>query len=176
MSIRFNNLFPQQKSCHFGSFLFLEATTGFEPVIRVLQTHALPLGHVALVNQSADSNWLPFMISMKTIHYQPVRKPRAGDEIRTRDLLLGKEAFYQLNYARMIGLSRRCRETDLNCRPCDFQSHALPTELSRRCESSKCACDSNLSLGGCQARCFKAIWLSQNQVLPPSHRGTESFY
>ena len=25
----------------------LEATTGFEPVIRVLQTHALPLGYVA---------------------------------------------------------------------------------------------------------------------------------
>ena len=25
-----------------------EATTGFEPVIRVLQTHALPLGYVAL--------------------------------------------------------------------------------------------------------------------------------
>jgi hypothetical protein len=28
--------------------LFLEATTGFEPVIRVLQTLALPLGHVAI--------------------------------------------------------------------------------------------------------------------------------
>ena len=26
---------------------FSEATTGFEPVIRVLQTHALPLGYVA---------------------------------------------------------------------------------------------------------------------------------
>ena len=26
----------------------VEATTGFEPVIRVLQTHALPLGYVAL--------------------------------------------------------------------------------------------------------------------------------
>ena len=25
-----------------------EATTGFEPVIRVLQTHALPLGYVAI--------------------------------------------------------------------------------------------------------------------------------
>ena len=25
---------------------------------------------------------------------------RAGDETRTRDLLLGKEVFYQLNYAR----------------------------------------------------------------------------
>ena len=25
-----------------------------------------------------------------------------------------------------------CRVTDLNCGPCDFQSHALPTELTRR--------------------------------------------
>jgi hypothetical protein len=29
---------------------FFEATTGFEPVIRVLQTLALPLGHVAVKN------------------------------------------------------------------------------------------------------------------------------
>jgi hypothetical protein len=28
-------------------------------------------------------------------------KKRAGDEARTRDLLLGKEVFYQLNYARL---------------------------------------------------------------------------
>lgn len=28
--------------------LFIEATTGFEPVIRVLQTRALPLGYVAI--------------------------------------------------------------------------------------------------------------------------------
>jgi hypothetical protein len=27
---------------------------------------------------------------------------RAGDGIRTRDLLLGKEVFYQLNYARWL--------------------------------------------------------------------------
>lgn len=26
-----------------------EATTGFEPVIKVLQTYALPLGYVALI-------------------------------------------------------------------------------------------------------------------------------
>ena len=47
-----------------------EASTGFEPVIRVLQTLALPLGHDA---------WL---------------KTRAGDGIRTHGLLLGKETFY----------------------------------------------------------------------------------
>jgi hypothetical protein len=41
--------------------------------MRVLQTLALPLGHVAEGN---------------------VRKIRAGDGIRTHDLLLGKETFY----------------------------------------------------------------------------------
>ncbi len=44
--------------------------------MRVLQTLALPLGHVAK------------------------RMSRAGDGARTHDLLLGKEAFYQLNYTR----------------------------------------------------------------------------
>jgi hypothetical protein len=41
--------------------------------MRVLQTLALPLGYVAVRN---------------------VRKSRAGDGIRTHDLLLGKETFY----------------------------------------------------------------------------------
>ncbi len=60
-------------------------------------------------------------------------KYRAGNETRTRDLLLGKEVFYQLNYARNIGLasSRECREPESNWRHRDFQSRALPTELSR---------------------------------------------
>jgi hypothetical protein len=47
-----------------------EASTGFEPVMRVLQTLALPLGHDA------------------------IEFCRAGDGIRTHDLLLGKETFY----------------------------------------------------------------------------------
>ena len=51
----------------------LEATSGFEPLIEVLQTSALPLGHVALT----------------TICYAG-----AEDEIRTRDPLLGKEMLY----------------------------------------------------------------------------------
>jgi hypothetical protein len=47
----------------------MEAATGLEPVIRVLQTHALPLGYAA-------------------------RKYGAEDGGRTRDLHLGKVAFY----------------------------------------------------------------------------------
>ena len=49
----------------------LEATTGFEPVMEVLQTSALPLGHVAGLGRGAE------------------------DEIRTRDPLLGKEVLYR---------------------------------------------------------------------------------
>ncbi len=58
---------------------------GFEPMIRVLQTLALPLGHVAVIK-------------------------RAGDGTRTHDLLLGKETFYQLNYTRITCLLNCVRE------------------------------------------------------------------
>jgi hypothetical protein len=51
-----------------------EVTAGFEPAIGVLQTPALPLGHVTTYG--------------------------AEDEIRTRDLLLGKEMLYQLSHFR----------------------------------------------------------------------------
>ncbi len=62
-----------------GKGLKIEATTGFEPVIKVLQTSALPLGHVAR-KQIRQACGLPDF--------------RAGNEIRTRGLLLGKETFY----------------------------------------------------------------------------------
>ncbi len=58
-----------------------KATTGFEPVMRVLQTLALPLGHVAKTKPAGSR---PAGIWLK-----------AGDEIRTHDLLLGKEMFYR---------------------------------------------------------------------------------
>ena len=55
----------------------MEATTRFELVIRVLQTHALPLGYVAILKNGAD------------------------DEARTRYLHLGKVALYQMSYIRI---------------------------------------------------------------------------
>ena len=42
------------KAFYFRGF-HREATTGFEPVIRVLQTHALPLGYVAIYANSSLS-------------------------------------------------------------------------------------------------------------------------
>ena len=47
----------------------MEAATGFEPVVKVLQTSALPLGYAAI-------------------------KRRAEDGTRTRDPHLGKVVFY----------------------------------------------------------------------------------
>ncbi len=58
----------------------MKATTGFEPVMRVLQTLALPLGHVAKIKPAGRT---------------PAGWSKAGDEIRTHDLLLGKETFYR---------------------------------------------------------------------------------
>ena len=63
---------------------------GFEPMIKVLQTSALPLGYVAWIIRSW---WTQAVLSAATSH-QPSIECRAGDGIRTRDLLLGKETFY----------------------------------------------------------------------------------
>ena len=53
-------------------------------------------------------------------------KNGAVDETRTRDLHLGKVALYQLSYYRW------CLGAESNHPHCDFQSHALPTELPRQ--------------------------------------------
>ena len=107
-----------------------EATTGFEPVMAVLQTAAFPLGYVAVNGERAmgfepmtfslarrcstteprphtdypycecrspDLNWGPFDFQSNALPTELPRrvKQRAGDEIRTHDLFLGKETFYR---------------------------------------------------------------------------------
>ena len=63
-------------------------------MIKVLQTSALPLGDVARKRMSRPK---PAILDEKP--KEVMRKSlvflRAGDEIRTRDLLLGKEMFYR---------------------------------------------------------------------------------
>ena len=59
-----------------GWCFFLEAPPGFEPGVKDLQSHALPLGYGA--------------------------KNGAGNEIRTRYLHLGKVALCQMSYARKM--------------------------------------------------------------------------
>ena len=69
------------------SVFSVEASPRFELGIRVLQTHALPLGYDA--------------------------KNGANDEARTRYLHLGKVALYQMSYIRRKGgASGRNRTTD----------------------------------------------------------------
>ena len=60
-------------------------------------------------------------------------KDGAVDEIRTRDIHLGKVALYQLSYYRIYGALGRNRTTDT----VDFQSTALPTELPRHMATRK---------------------------------------
>ena len=59
----------------------------------------------------------------------------AGDRNRTNNLLITNQLLCQLSYT-SVSPSRAlicwCLETDLNHRHADFQSTALPTELSRR--------------------------------------------
>ena len=66
--------------------VFLEASLGFEPGIRELQSHALPLGYDAI--SGADYG------------------------ARTRYLHLGKVALYQMSYIRLFGASDRNRTND----------------------------------------------------------------
>ncbi len=61
----------------------LEATPGLEPGIEVLQTSALPLGHVAAMREGRAGP--------SRLAFPPLG---AEDEIRTRDPLLGKEMLY----------------------------------------------------------------------------------
>ena len=81
----------------------MEATPGFEPGMKDLQSSALPLGYVAIKKWSGrrDSNSRP--------------SPWQGDAL-------------PLSHFRMIW----CRDPELNWGHEDFQSSALPTELSRR--------------------------------------------
>ena len=66
----------------------MEATTGFEPVIKALQASALPLGHVA----DKKAGRIKFNRLLST--------NGADDGVRTRDPHLGKVVLYQLSHVR----------------------------------------------------------------------------
>ena len=64
---------------------------------------------------------------------------RAGDETRTRDLLLGKEVFYQLNYAREK--QYHYTTTPQTCNPavlCYNQSEEETVWIAGRGAGSRC--------------------------------------
>ena len=72
---------------------------GFEPMIRVLQTLAFPLGHVANLRRNYKISIDLCQSPEKNRLDQPVQMERATG-LEPVNLFLGKEAFYQLNYAR----------------------------------------------------------------------------
>ena len=65
--------------------------------IKVLQTHALPLGYVAIDEKSVVRRFSRF---------------GAAYEARTRYLHLGKVALYQMSYSRIYGAQSRNRTSD----------------------------------------------------------------
>ena len=77
--------------------------------MRVLQTLALPLGHDAM-----------FKITERAMGFEPTTFSLARR--RTTTVLRPQS----------VNVHRECRDTESNCGHRDFQSRALPTELSRR--------------------------------------------
>jgi hypothetical protein len=138
----------------------VEATTGFEPVSRgFADPRVEPLHHVApgaagrrpmgLIELAAPRGFEPRFTDSKsavlpldegaaaeTLERRPApgQENGAEDGTRTRDPHLGKVMLYQLSHFRSITRpppKRWCREPESNWRHRDFQSRALPTELSR---------------------------------------------
>ena len=99
----------------------MEATPGFEPGIRVLQTRALPLGYIAINYIRLYTKYFVsilylilvcrlfslyfiicfYLLDMTLILKIYIIKFGAGNGAQTRDLCLGKAALYQLSYSRI---------------------------------------------------------------------------
>ena len=108
--------------------IHLEVTPGFEPgnesfadscLTTWLCHHGVHLYYMQTFRKS------PHLFSMQNAHTIVWAFYGAGNEARTRYLHLGKVALYQMSYARGW-----CPEPESNQRHVDFQSTALPTELS----------------------------------------------
>ena len=71
------------------TMVFTEVGTGFEPVYTALQAAASPLGQPTVLAS------IPKNVCCDSVL-------RADDEIRTRDIHLGKVVLYQLSYVRIL--------------------------------------------------------------------------
>src|SRR5438309_8704772 len=92
------------------------APRGFEPRLTDSKSAVLPLDEGAAARLGEDEG----------------EGNGAEDGTRTRDPHLGKVMLYQLSHFRSVHATGCwCREPESNWRHRDFQSRALPTELSR---------------------------------------------
>ena len=97
---------------------------GFEPMMRVLQTLALPLGHDAVISCGLLIDNMRYQSAIRNHQSgrwdsNPRPSPWQGDVL-------------PLYYARRWpGFQAECREPGSDWRHRNFQSRALPTELSR---------------------------------------------
>ena len=112
-----------------GVVIFMEVTPGFEPGNQGFADPCLTtwlchhLGHLYYMQTFRKS--LHLFFELRCPHSRVGIASGAGNEARTRYLHLGKVALYQMSYAR-----KWCPEPESNQRHEDFQSSALPTELS----------------------------------------------
>ena len=119
----------QKKHQPIGWCFFLEVTPGFEPGNQGFADPCLTtwlchhLGTSILYANFPEKSTLIF--ELRCPHSRVGIASGAGNEARTRYLHLGKVALYQMSYAR-----KWCPEPESNQRHEDFQSSALPTELS----------------------------------------------
>ena len=99
---------------------YVAAPRGFEPRFTDPKSAVLPLDEGAAGPRGVAGA-------------DPGQENGAEDGVRTRDLNLGKVALYQLSHFRPMMRPPQgwCREPGSNWRHRDFQSRALPTELSR---------------------------------------------
>ena len=81
-----NRPLPPEKP---DALAFTEVGTGFEPVYTALQAAASPLGQPTVLAS------IPKNVCCDSVL-------RADDEIRTRDIHLGKVVLYQLSYVRIL--------------------------------------------------------------------------
>ena len=115
--------------------IFWKAVTGFEPVMKVLQTSALPLGYTAIFHfcykKTGVAGFEPTHDGVKVRCLTAWLYPKKKMEESGFEPLNPKERIYSPSRLATSLFLHKWRETESNCRHTELQSVALPTELPR---------------------------------------------